>query len=280
MTPVPMSPLHPWLSLRRFGPAFVALRGGGFAALLFWGGWAAAADLETMPAPDATKRGRTVAPVAVRRVTPVHPPALRQELVNGEVLLECVVDKEGEVRDVKVINESHPGFAAAAEEALRQWEFQPGTVDGQLAPVRIRVPFEFRLSHQEVLETLTGRPLFEEVKETVIPAAQLPSWPRPKQFYVPRYPPSLAGTGKYGKAVVNITIDKEGKVINPRIVKATYPEFIMPALATAAQLEFPPQVMANNEKVYVNMDIQWDFKVPDGDKAPKSAGPAKEKEKK
>ncbi len=37
----------------------------------------------------------------------------------------------------------------------------------------------------------------------------------------------------------------------------------MPALVTAMKLEFPPQVMANREAIHVNMDIQFDLKVPE-----------------
>lgn len=201
-------------------------------------------------------------PVAVRTVMPVHPPELRQKLVNGEVVLECLIDTEGRATEVQVISATHPGFSAAAEEALVQWEFKPAEINGRPAPMRIRVPFEFRLSTEQVLTEIAGRPIFEEVKETVIPAMQLPAWPRPLQFYVPRYPPELEGSGKYGKAVVNITINQEGKVINPRLVKATYPEFALPALLTALQLQFPPQVMANGEKIHVNLDLQFDFKAP------------------
>ena len=273
-----MSPLLPWLPRSRSGAAVVRARR--VAAVLVFSAVVAVHAAEPAPAAGAaTPRSRTVAPVAVRRVAPEHPPEMKKALANGEVVLECVVDAEGEVHDVKVISESRAGFAAAAEEALLQWEFQPGTVDGKVVPVKIRIPFEFRLSHEEVIETIAGRPLFQEVRETVIPATQLPSWPRPIQTYVPRYPRELYGSGKYGKAVLNITIDKEGKVINPRVVKATYPEFIIPALVTATQLRFPPQVMANNETVHVNLDIQFDFKVPDGDKvktdAKAKAKPAK-----
>jgi TonB family protein len=229
------------------------------------------------PAGDAKRKVQ--APVAIRTVPPVHPPGLKKDLISGEALLECLVDANGEVQDIKVIMESHPGFAAAAEEALQLWEFKPGSVNGEPAPVRIRVPFDFRLSLDEILSSIAGRPVYEEIKETVIPAQQLPAWPRPLQLRTPRYPPELADTGKYGKVVVNITIDKEGRVINPRIVKSTYPEFVIPALITALQLQFPPQVMANREKIYVSMDIQWDMKPPANTKtAPeKAAKPAKSK---
>lgn len=205
----------------------------------------------------------SVAPVAMRRVSPDFPPELKKETMKGTVLLECLVGTDGKADQIHLADATHPAFGQAAAEALQQWEFTPGTVNGQPAPMRIRVPFEFQLSPEQILEEVAGRPVFMEVRETVIPAMQLPAWPRPKNFYIPRYPPELEGTGKYGKAVVNITIDKEGKVINPRVVKATYPEFVVPALVTAMKLEFPPQVMANRQVIYVNMDIQFDFKVPD-----------------
>jgi TonB family protein len=243
-----MSPRIPRLPFRR------AARSGCLAGLLALAGSLAA--VEATPAAP----GARATPAVVRRVTPQHPPELKQKLVNGNALLEGTVDASGKMVDIVIVRESHPGFGAAAEEALRQWEFAPGPADAQ--PVRVRIPFEFRLSAEEVLETIAGRPVYFEVQETVIPAAQLPAWPNPLQYYVPRYPPELEGSGKYGKAVVNITIDKEGKVINPRLVKATYPEFALPALITAMRLQFPPQVMANNEKIYVNMDLQFDFKAP------------------
>jgi TonB family protein len=237
--------------------------------------------VETAPAPAT---GRMVPPVAVRRVAPEHPPELMKELVNGDVTLECLVDADGVVREVKTLDTTHPAFAEAAKVALEQWEFKPGTIDGKPAPIRIRVPFEFKLSPEQLMAAIAGRPVFVEVKEQVIPAGQLPSWPRPLQFYLPRYPAELEGSGKYGKAVINITINKEGKVINPQLVKATYPEFIIPSLVTAVKLEFPPQVMANQQRIYVNMDIQFDFKVPEKGllskaKADKSAAGDKAKKK-
>lgn len=251
--PLSSIPVLTCLSVRR------AFLGG----LMLWSAGLAAA-VETV---EATAGRKIQAPVAVRRVAPEFPPTLKKELMRGSVLLECVVDTEGKAQDIKVVEASHPDFGQAAVEALEQWEFTPGTIDGRPARIRTRLPVEFQLSTEQIMESVAGRPVFMEVRETVIPAVQLPSWPRPKTYFIPRYPSELEGSGKFGKAVVNITIDREGKVINPRIVKATYPEFIVPALVTALKLEFPPQVTANREVIHVNLDIQFDFKAPERQKA-------------
>ncbi|MDQ5978960.1 MAG: TonB family protein [Verrucomicrobiota bacterium] len=250
-----------------------------FAALGTGCFFATAGVFAAEPAAPAVNAG-TQAPIVVRRVAPEFPLELKQEFMRGAVVLECVVDTDGKAQQIEVTEATHPAFAQAAVESLPLWDFTPGTNNGRPVPIRIRVPFEFQLSVEQVIESVAGRPVFMEVRETVIPASQLPAWPRPKQFYIPRYPPELEGSGKYGKAVVNITIDPEGKVINPRLVKATYPEFVVPALLTALKLEFPPQVMANREKIHVTMDIQFDFKVPDKDLAAEKARAKAEKAKK
>ncbi len=214
----------------------------------------------TLTAAEPAAEPSMKSPVATKRVAPVHPADLLQKLVSGRAVVECLVTDTGVVREVKVLSATHPGFGEAAQDAVSQWEFRPGEKAGQPVAVRLQIPFEFTLSPEQIIELALQRPVYLEIRELIVPAREMPSWPRPVEFLLPRYPESLKGSGKYGKAVVSIVINKEGKVMNPRILKATYPEFMLPALAAAARLEFPPQVMANNERIHVSMDIQFDFK--------------------
>lgn len=208
----------------------------------------------------APETAKVKPPVPTKRVMPVHPAELQKKFTNGQALVECVVTETGAVEQVKTLSASLPEFGKAAEEALRQWEFRPGELAGKPVSVRLQVPFDFKLTVEQMLEAALGRTIFVEIHDVIIAARELPAWPRPLQFLLPRYPDSLKGSGKYGKAVVSIIINKEGKVMNPAIVKATYPEFMLPALVTAARLEFPPQVMANGVHIFVSMEIQFDYK--------------------
>jgi len=216
-----------------------------------------------LAADEPANSAKVTPPVPTKRVKPVHPAELLKKMVNGQALLECVVTETGAVKEVKTLTATEPEFGQAAEDALWQWEFRPGEKDGRPVAVRLEIPFDFRLTIEQIIEMALKRPVYQEIKDLIVPAKELPSWPRPLQFLLPRYPENLKGSGKYGKAVVSLVIDKEGKVLNPTIVKVTYPEFILPALATAARLEFPPQVMANGVHIYVSMDIQFDFKAED-----------------
>ncbi len=255
----------PPLLFRGFVPLGLA-----FAALLA-GGTFLAAD-------EVADPSKLKVPVTIKRVAPIHPPEMLKNLINGRAVVECLITESGAVRELKTISASKPEFGQAAEEAVQQWEFQPGEKAGQPVAVRLQIPFEFTLTTEQIIETVLHRPVFQEIRDLTISAREMPSWPRPLQYLLPRYPESLKGSGKYGKAVVSIVINKEGKVMNPRIVKATYPEFILPSLVAASRLEFPPQVMANNEHIHVSMDIQFDFK----EDKPRAKGkePAKEKPKK
>lgn len=225
----------------------------------------AAAPVDTAVPAEASAPVRRRAPEPVKIVSPVHPPELWEARVEGEAEIECVVDEAGRVTDARVGSASRPEFGEAALAAVRQWEFTPPIVEGQPGRMRIKVPLNFSLPEGKALEDFLKRRVFVPVDEEVFKAETLGLWPMPKQLLQPRYPDAFKGSGKKGKAVVSVVIDKQGRVINPRLVKATYPEFELPALLAAASLEFEPVARGGKgkERIYLSMDIQFDFS-PDG----------------
>ena len=51
--------------------------------------------------------------------------------VNGWVIVECIIDKTGHIRDARVIKSSFTPFEQPALDAVQQWVFSPGTLRGQ-----------------------------------------------------------------------------------------------------------------------------------------------------
>jgi len=78
---------------------------------------------------------------------PVYPELLRQAGVQGEVLLEAVVDTTGRVlaSSIAVIAATHPGFIAAARQALLTTLFRPAMVGGRAVATRVRIPYAFAI---------------------------------------------------------------------------------------------------------------------------------------
>jgi TonB family protein len=75
------------------------------------------------------------------RVAPVYPEIAKRMKISGEVKLEATVDAQGKVKDVKPVSGNHM-LEVAAEDAVRQWRFEPG--DGDATVV---VAVNFALSY-------------------------------------------------------------------------------------------------------------------------------------
>jgi protein TonB len=75
--------------------------------------------------------GSVKAPVVIRRITPEYPRLALQARKNGYVVLECIIDKTGRIRDARVKKSSFGAFEQPALDAVQQWMFAPGTLNGQ-----------------------------------------------------------------------------------------------------------------------------------------------------
>lgn len=83
-------------------------------------------------------------PVVLVRVLPVYPPLMQKIRLNGFVILDCVIDPTGHVREAHVISSSNPAFEQSALDAIYQWQFQAGTMDG----VPVNGEFELKVTFQ------------------------------------------------------------------------------------------------------------------------------------
>jgi protein TonB len=85
-------------------------------------------------------------PVVIARVLPVYPLAARSRGVQGSVVLQAVIGRDGHIEEGITVLKSAAMFDAAAVAALRQWRFQPGRDrDGKPVRVLIEVPIRFQL---------------------------------------------------------------------------------------------------------------------------------------
>ena len=104
---------------------------------------------EAPPAPDAAgplvPGGDVKSPTVIRRVEPLYPPALVRARMSGWVVLQCVIDKTGHIRDVRVINSSFGAFEQPAIAAVQQWLFAPGTLNGQPVDVIFELTVKFQV---------------------------------------------------------------------------------------------------------------------------------------
>lgn len=81
-------------------------------------------------------------PVRVAYVAPDYPALARAAGVGGIVVLDCTIDRDGHVVDVRVLS-GHPLLNEAATSAVRQWRYRPTLLNGVAVPVLMTVTVRF-----------------------------------------------------------------------------------------------------------------------------------------
>ena len=88
--------------------------------------------------------GDITAPRLVHRVDPEYPLIAQQAQMQGLVILEATVDREGRVDDVRVLR-SHSVLDEAAVAAVQQWRYEPLMLNGEPQPFVLTVTVSFSL---------------------------------------------------------------------------------------------------------------------------------------
>lgn len=104
-------------------------------------------DASSQPAAPglATSVGSDVKPARLlSSVPPAYPALAKNQHVAGDVRIDALIDSNGRVSSMKVI--SGPTLLhAAAMDALRQWKYQPATLNGNPVPMHLTVTIQFHL---------------------------------------------------------------------------------------------------------------------------------------
>ena len=85
---------------------------------------------------------RVQPPRKTRWVTPIYPPDAAAAGIKGVVILEVTIDRDGTVHEAKVLR-SIPLLDQAALDAVKEWEFSPGLVNGVPIPFTLAVVVPF-----------------------------------------------------------------------------------------------------------------------------------------
>jgi protein TonB len=81
----------------------------------------------------------------IRKVQPNYPPLARQARIQGSVLLQAEISKDGTIQNLRLIS-GHPMLAPAAIEAVKQWKYKPYILNGEPVEVETQITVNFTLS--------------------------------------------------------------------------------------------------------------------------------------
>lgn len=87
-----------------------------------------------------------VRPVAITKPQPLYTEEARQARIQGVVILQGIVDTQGNVRNLKIVKGLPLGLAESALEMVATWRFKPATYQGR--PVAVRMHFTVNFTVQ------------------------------------------------------------------------------------------------------------------------------------
>ena len=83
-------------------------------------------------------------PQILSRVDPIYPEQVRQQKIQGEVVLNILVATDGSVKQVHAVSGDNE-LAKAASDALRQWKFKPYIKGSRAVEFETEITVNFKL---------------------------------------------------------------------------------------------------------------------------------------
>jgi TonB family protein len=89
--------------------------------------------------------GEVTRPVKVHSPAPVYTEIARRARVQGLVVIQAVIDRDGNVVSAEVLRGLPMGLDQAALDAVRQWRYEPATLRGRPVAVTFTLTVRFEL---------------------------------------------------------------------------------------------------------------------------------------
>ncbi len=172
-----------------------------------------------------------------------YPEAAKKAGVQGRVILQFVVDKDGSIDNVSVLRGVNPDLDKEAIRVVSHMpNWKPGMQKGKPVKVKYTVPIAFSLPSEEIdkIDEMivvgyqnTKTPDNAEAYETVEQMPQFPGGMTGLMQYLTKnvkYPADAQKEGIQGKVFVQIIVDENGKVSNAKIVQGISPSLDAEAL--------------------------------------------------
>jgi periplasmic protein TonB len=81
----------------------------------------------------------------IRKVQPTYPPLARQARIQGTVVLQALIGKDGAIENLHVVS-GHPMLTGSALEAVKGWRYKPYFLNGEPVEVETTINVIFSLA--------------------------------------------------------------------------------------------------------------------------------------
>lgn len=200
----------------------------------------------------------------------IRPRQLKRDRYTTTVdntVVSLVVDEQGMPRDVHVLVTTAPECSPPALEAVRQWRFSPGKIEGQIVRVRMEVPISFFSGNpsangarvrpgvsRDFVTSAQGQPVM------FFTGAADEEPPKPLQKTKLKYPEEMAWINMASVIDVDCIINPYGVVTHVRALNAENQFFAIAAERSFSCWRFTPPKKAG-KAVYFRGRLRAGFEI-------------------
>ncbi len=81
----------------------------------------------------------------IHKVQPTYPPLARSARIQGQVVLQAVIGKDGTIQNLRAVS-GHPMLTPSAIDAVKQWRYKPYFLNGEPVEVDTQITVNFTLA--------------------------------------------------------------------------------------------------------------------------------------
>ena len=190
--------------------------------------------------------------MVLKKIPPTYPPIAKAARIEGTVVLQATISKQGEIEDLKVIS-GHPMLQQSALDAVKQWTYKPYQLNGEPVEVATTVNVVFQLdpsANPPKKVTIAGGIAQGHLIHPVAPI----------------YPSEAKKAKVSGLVVLQATIGKAVHIEDLRVVSG-HPMLQQAAIDAVKQWTYEPYLL-NGEPVAVETTINVVFNLGSAPKQP------------
>lgn len=179
-----------------------------------------------------------------------YPVIAQENGTQGQVIAQFVIQADGTLSDLKIVKSVDPLLDAEAMRVIKEMpKWQPGKQRGIAVATRVTVPIRFRLMDSDSAPSTDSNKNQENtIFDVVEHAPEFPGGMEACLKYMYKnikYPAVAMEAGIQGQVVIQIVIDKDGKIHDPKIVRGVSPELNAEAIRVISNM---PQWIPGKQK--------------------------------
>lgn len=198
-----------------------------------------------------------------------YPKEAQDKGLQGRVLVQFVVNKDGSICEDTVVRSVAPSLDAEAIRVVRSMpNWTPGKQKGEPVRVRFTLPVTFRLSGDD------GKPIQVQATQEKTPEDEIVNIPEVSPIYLGghealmkyiqqniKYPKEAQAKGIQGRVVVQFVVNKDGSISDAKVLKAVDPQLDAEALRVVNAMPNWTPGKQKGEPVRTHFTIPVSFKL-------------------